>query len=308
MDQFIEFKEQKMNISQKQTLSLDHVLMTVHDYEQSFQNYQKLGFAPTPISYHPWGTATSFMMFEDNFIELIGVNDASKFGTNAVNGFCFGRQMGEFLKQPEDGISLIALHSKNTRGDYPKLMQKHSSHQGIVDFRREITLDDGTPDEVVVTIGLLIDDVYPQASGFICQQHRPDLIWVDDWRHHPNGATRIKAVTYGADDLAILQSRWSLDYGDKVVSKGGVVAVETGSGVLQAMSFSQVGEYYASIDQPVSHDTNPHPVALTIATRDLQALGSILETNQLPHQICGDRILVSPRVTGNIIMEFVPEK
>ncbi|MFM2486149.1 VOC family protein [Celerinatantimonas yamalensis] len=297
-----------MNISQKKPLSLDHVLMTVHDYEVSFQNYKKLGFAPSPVSYHPWGTATSFMMFEDNFIELIGVKDASKFGTNAVNGFCFGRQMGKFLEQPEDGISLIALHSKDTRGDYPKLIQKHPYNQGIVDFRREIILDDGTPDEVVVTIGLLIDDDYPQSSGFICQQHRPDLIWVDEWRAHPNGATRIAAVTYGADDLSILKSRWDLDYGEKVVSTKSEVSVQTGSGELRAMTFPQVAKRYEQIDQPISHDRKPHPVALTIATKNLQALAAILETNQLPHQVCVDRILVSPTVTGNIIMEFIQER
>jgi hypothetical protein len=294
-----------MDISQKKTLSLDHVLVSVQDYEQTRDNYCRMGFAPTPVSYHPWGTETCFVMFDDNFIELLGIHDASKFGTNAVNGFCFGRQIGSFLDKGEDGIALIALHSKDARTDYAELIKAHSHHQGLIDFRRKIELEDGRIDEVVVTIGLLIDPEYPESSGFICQQFRPDLIWVDEWKQHPNGATQIAAVTYIANDVSLLQQRWQIDYGDTVTSQHGVVSVDTQSGVLRAMSADQFAALYAGIDMPISTNSGPHAAALTLETRSLADLIAILQHNNVLHDASPERVLVSPTVTGNIIFEFV---
>ncbi|WJV54396.1 VOC family protein [Prodigiosinella aquatilis] len=296
-----------MNISQKATLSLDHVLVTVNHYEQALDNYRKMGFSPSPVSYHPWGTVTCFMMFGDNFIELIGVNDASKFGTNAVNGFCFGHQMGAFLDRGEDGVSLIALHSKDACGDYARLVKQHPHQQGLMDFRRKIIMDNGQTDEVVVSIGLLIDPDYPEASAFICQQHRPDLIWVEEWRHHPNGATRIEAVTYMAQDeeLAVLESRWRKDYGDRVTWQADMLIADTHSGLLRAVHPDKAADMYDGIALPQSTNTKPHAIAITIGTRDICALADILEINQLPHCCAPGRILVAPEVTGNIILEFI---
>ncbi|MFE8115998.1 VOC family protein [Brenneria goodwinii] len=296
-----------MNINQKATLSLDHVLVTVNHYEQSFENYRRMGFSPSPISYHPWGTVTSFMMFEDNFIELIGVNDASKFGANAVNGFCFGRQMGSFLERGEDGISLIALHSKDARGDYAELIKRFEQHQGVIDFRREIIMDNGQLDEVVVSIGLLIDPRYPEASSFICQQFRPDLIWVDAWRHHPNGATGIEAVTYMAQEgeMNVLESRWRNAYGERATWRDGVLTADTGSGLLRAMTPAQAAEHFAGVALPVSVNTKPHAIALTLGTRDGRALRDILTTNQISHHDAAGRVRVAPETAGNIILEFV---
>jgi hypothetical protein len=294
-----------MDISAKKAKSLDHVLVTVKNYLLAYENYKKLGFQVTPISYHPWGTATSFLVFQGNFIELIGVDDDSKFGTNAVNGFCFGRKIGEFLSKGEDGVSLIALHSKDAINDYAEMSRHHDEHQGIIDFRRPILLEDGTPDEVVVTIGLLLDSQYSEASSFICHQHRPDLIWKDEWMVHSNGATKIEAITYLADDLSILQSRWNKDYDNVEVVDESLVQVDTDSGLFKAMLPSVFAEIYRDIDQPISSNPNPHVGAITISTNTLEALIEILEKNQVPYFKDEQRVLVSPTFTGNVIMEFV---
>ncbi|KPY46265.1 Uncharacterized protein ALO48_01909 [Pseudomonas syringae pv. rhaphiolepidis] len=100
---------------------IDHPLVTVRNHAEALELYRRMGFAPSPVSYHPWGTVTSLMMFPSNFIELIGVEDASKFGTHSVNGFCFGRQLGQFLDRGEEGVSLVALHSKDADDDHARM-------------------------------------------------------------------------------------------------------------------------------------------------------------------------------------------
>ena len=128
-----------------QTLGIDHPVVTVRDHAAVLERYRAIGFSPSPVSYHPWGTVLSLMMFRDNFIEVIGVADASKFGTNSVNGFCYGRNVGAFLDRAE-GLSLVALHSKDAdaRSCAPD-WSRTSKSQGRIDFRRAMTKADGTP-------------------------------------------------------------------------------------------------------------------------------------------------------------------
>lgn len=119
---------------------IDHPLVTVRNHAEALELYRRMGFAPSPVSYHPWGSVTSLMMFPSNFIELIGVDDPSKFGTNSVNGFCFGRQLGQFLDRGEEGVSLVALHSKDANADHGRMVEAGLDSQGRIDFRRRMTL------------------------------------------------------------------------------------------------------------------------------------------------------------------------
>ncbi len=130
------------------TFGIDHPVITVRDFDAVRAQFIKLGFAPNPVGYHPWGTTLSLLMFKDNFIEIIAVHDASKFGTLAVDGFCYGRNVGRFTDRVE-GLGLVALHSRDARGDHAALVARGLKSQGLIDFRRDMKKPDGTPDVAV---------------------------------------------------------------------------------------------------------------------------------------------------------------
>ncbi|MDF7630706.1 VOC family protein [Erwiniaceae bacterium L1_55_4] len=285
------------------TFGLEHPLVTVKDHARTLELYSRMGFFPSPVSYHPWGTVTSLMMFPDNFIELIGVDDSSKFGTNAVNGFCFGRQLGDFLERGEEGISLVALHSKNADEDYAFLASKGLEGQGRIDFRRKMTLPDGTPDEAVVSLGLFVDERHPDISNFICHQHRPELIWVPGWQNHPNGVNAITGLTYLADP-EVLVERWEAFYGDGVSLLDGVLIADTGCGVMRAMSQKKATETYSGMSLPERIQQGPHGIAISMHTTKPDDLRLILEHQGIPFNESEGRILVGPEWTGNVIFEF----
>lgn len=283
---------------------IDHPLVTVRNHGEALELYRRMGFAPSPISYHPWGSVTSLMMFPSNFIELIGVDDRSKFGTNSVNDFCFGRQLGQFLDRGEEGISLVALHSKDADADHARLVETGLESQGRIDFRRAMTLPDGRPDEAVVSLALFIDPQLPDASNFICHQHRPELIWVKGWQNHPNGADGILAVTYLADP-ARLEARWRAIYGDAVQYNGSVLEADTGCGVLRAVDAATASEQFPGVELPATASQRPHAIAIRLHTASLDTLRSILKQNAVPHREHPGRVFVEPQAAGNVILEFV---
>lgn len=283
---------------------IDHPLVTVRDHAAALELYRKMGFAPSPVSYHPWGSVTSLMMFPSNFIELIGVDDRSKFGTNSVDGFCFGRQLGQFLDRGEEGVSLVALHSKDADADHARMVQAGLDSQGRIDFRRRMTLPDGRHDEAVVSLALFIDPELPDASNFICHQHRPELIWVRGWQNHPNGADGILAITYLADPKR-LEPRWRAIYGDAVRYNGNVLEADTQCGVLRAIDAATAALESPGIELPAVTEERPHAIAIRLHTNSPDTLRSILEHNAIPHHQVAGRVLVEPQSAGNVILEFI---
>ncbi|WP_295515759.1 VOC family protein [uncultured Pseudomonas sp.] len=283
---------------------IDHPLVSVRDHAAALANYRRLGFAPSPVSYHPWGTVTSLMMFPSNFIELIGVADPAKFGTGAVDGFCFGRRLGEFLAR-EEGVSLVALHSTDCDGDHAELVARGLASQGRIDFRRAMRLPDGSPGEAVVSLGLFLDDELPDVSNFICHQHRPELIWVPGWQQHPNGALGIAALTYVAADPERLVARWRLIYGEEAVGQvAGVLQVDSGCGLLRVLTPEQATAEYGAVGLPQARAERPHAIAIRVTVASLARVHEVLAAGGLAGVERGDCLQVAPEHCGNVILEF----
>ena len=286
-------------------LGIDHPVVSVRDHPAAVEHYILLGFSPSPLSYHPWGSVLTLMMFENNFIELIGIDDASKFGTNAVDGFCYGRTLGQFLERSE-GLGLLALHSKDIEADFAAVKSAGLPVQQRVDFRRKLVKADGTPDEAVVSLGMVMDPDLGDASNFLCQQHRPEFIWRKDWQNHPNGANAVNEVIYVTDELGVLEARWAKLFGAENTSQiDGHVEADTGCGRVVALTRSQALERFACVGLPVSYTDKPHGFALQIRVRDLRAAERILSENGVVHGETARGVAVAPEAAGNTIIEFV---
>jgi len=287
-------------------LGIDHPVVTVRDHAAALKQYRAMGFNPSPVSYHPWGTVLSLMMLHDNFIELIGVADPSRFGTGAVNGFCYGRNVGQFLQRAE-GLGLVALHSRDADADHARLLARGLNSQGRIDFRRDMQKPDGTPDVAVVSLGLFLNPAQRDVSHFICHQHRPELIWVPQWQQHPNGATAVTAVTYLARNPDTLTARFAAFYGaENLAHAQGSLSVDTGCGVFRVLAPDAVRRQFGDVPLPWRGDDAPHGIAITVATTRFDALESLwqqqgLASRRSPH----GSLLLAPQDCGNVVLEFV---
>jgi hypothetical protein len=289
-------------------LGIDHPVVTVRDHAAVLARYRAIGFSPSPVSYHPWGTVLSLMMFEDNFIELIGVADPTKFGTNSVDGFCYGRNVGAFLDRAE-GLGLVALHSKNAHADHARLVAGGLTSQGRIDFRRAMTKADGSPDVAVVSLGLFLNERDRDVSHFVCHQHRPELIWVPEWQNHPNGVHAVTAVTYVAREPLDLLPRFEALYGrDALVAGDDSFSVDTGCGSFHVHSPAAAARAFGDTPLPQWADDAAHGIAITLATSRFDALPGLWRRAGISSRP-GPRgsLLLEPRLCGNVILEFRPD-
>ena len=71
-------------------LGLEHPLVVSDDLDALAERYRAMGFAPTRKGYHPWGTGTQLVLFPDNFIELMGIDDRLLIDSRARPAFVSG--------------------------------------------------------------------------------------------------------------------------------------------------------------------------------------------------------------------------
>ncbi|MGB1238672.1 MAG: VOC family protein [Pseudomonadales bacterium] len=291
----------------KNHLGIDHPLVAVRDMDKVIEEYAKLGFFINPRHHHPWGTDNHLLMFPDNFIELISVYDERKLDLKNEKGFAFGRFIDDSIRRRE-GISLVALHSEDARADHQMLEQRGVENQGIVDFRRVAHRPDGSEEEAVVSLVMLINSECPAISNFFCHQHKPELVWVEEWMNHPNGANAITAVSYIAPEPAQFIDRFSGIYGAQAVNYSeGYLQVQTDRGIFEVMSPAYADHRFAGVELSVNQDELPSGVAIRVSTATPKRAREILLQNAIDFVDTTDGGLrIAPHCAGNTIIEIYP--
>ncbi|HEX3349953.1 MAG TPA: VOC family protein [Acetobacteraceae bacterium] len=286
------------------SFGIEHPLVTVHDIDAVAARYEALGFAPTALGRHPWGTVNRLVMFPDNFIELIAIGDPDAIARDPVGGQKFGRRVRDRLALGE-GISLLALRSPDAATDEQAAVARGAASDGRVDFRRAVRLPDGTQDEAVVTLAILPDEAMPGLTMFLCQQHKPQLVWNPDWLAHPNGADAITAVTYFAPDpLAVMPRAVSLWGESAVMREQDGLRVSTPGGLLHIFDADAIDTRFPGMPLlPEVFARAPCGVAISVhcasfetaRNRAREVRGAVLQEG---------RVLIPPDYAGGVILEL----
>jgi hypothetical protein len=248
-------------------LGIDHPLIVVKDIALMRERYEALGFTMTPIGQHPWGTSTSLAMFNRCLLELMSIYDEDRVDLVPAGAFRFGRTIRDHLAERE-GISLLALNSDDAVADGAIVEARGIVSQGVIEFGRDLVLPDGTADRTATTLKILHDPELPRLSNFICQQHRPDLIYVPKWLEHPNGTAGICQVTImaePADQPRVRQRLIGLHGNDALIARTGGFGARTGNGMFVVADRATITATYGAL-QPV-FDTDRQPCCVAIHVR-----------------------------------------
>ncbi len=293
----------------KNHLGIDHPLIAVRDMDKASEDFQKLGFYINPRHHHPWGTDNHLLMFPENFIELISIYDATKLDQTNERGFAFGRFISDSIERRE-GISLVALHSEDARSDHQLMQRRGVDNNGIVDFKRIAHRPDGSEDEAIVSLVMLINREFPAVSHFFCHQHKPELVWVKEWMNHPNGANGFVGVSYVAHDPEAFVTRFKGIYGEQAVKyETDYLYVQTDRGFFEVMTLAKAKVRFSGVSIPASESDLPTGIALCISTGKPEKAKEHLMGNQVEFVESTDGILRIPaRYAGNTIIEFYSDK
>ena len=297
------------------SFGIDHPLIAVNNIDLARSHFEKMGFRMTAIGKHPWGTSTSLAMFEGSLIEIMGIYDDTLIDVNPAGDFYFGRHIHQHLMQRE-GVALSALHSTDMIADVEHAKIAKQTVSGTLEFGRDVKLPNGNQDRTNTTLALLPDAEYPRLSFFLCQQHRPELIYVSEWMNHPNTVYGYAGLTIVADPVEHkkLSEKFSALFGVTTDHYEGF-SVETANGRMLVQTKKAIESEFGELPESVTNDTAI--VALDFYCQNLGTLESYISNSGLaytkpslnPYSKQSNSILLTdPTLTGNTYLRFIEKQ
>ena len=158
-----------------------------------------MGFTVAPLMCHPFGTGNRLVMFQRDFIELMGI-----VRPEALAGS--GLRRKSMLDDGHHGALDICFLSTAMAEDHARLEAQGLAEGQPYHVLRPVTLPDGRETAAEFDV-VWATAPAPHVGALFCQQHVPEALWVPDWQAHANGATGIASLAVIADDPARLAER-----------------------------------------------------------------------------------------------------
>lgn len=159
-------------------LSLDHlVINTLFNLEPYRAFFSALGFTLTPKSRHSLGSVNHLILFQDSYLELIGLEQdgpvrrdilESRMG---IDGFV--------LKMDEEEAVLTDLEKAGLRATAPQRFSRDVANGGKAEFIA-VRLEPGQ---------------FAEGRVYFCRHLTPELVWQRAYMTHPNGVSGIGKLT-----------------------------------------------------------------------------------------------------------------
>ena len=271
--------------------TLDHAVVNVRDrIDEGAETYRRLGFTLTPRGYHTLGSMNHLAMFGTEYLELI----AAPAGDTR-------RQ--EILAAPE-GLNGLVWGSEDSTATYESLRAAGVPVEPPQQFSRPVALPGGARDATFRTVRLATGTT-PAGRLYFCHHLTRDLVWRDEWRHHPNHTIGVIRAVIAAENPATLGDLFSRMFGDDAVP-----ATADGCRLLVGLAQFDVVTPAALTRMfgdaaPTGGGRSAFMAALTLRTRSLAAVDAALRTGGIAAaERSNDRIVVPARAAFGTVLEF----
>jgi hypothetical protein len=251
---------------------IDHALIGVADLEHARESFERLGFTPSPRGRHiGWGTGNYTIMFEHDYVELLGVIDPTQY----IHG------LDKFLETGE-GLLNVALATKDANASHQWLLQQGIDAALPEHLQRLLEGEEG--DETLQFNNIhLPSDLTPGLKTFACEHLTPEKLRQPSWLSHPNGANGITEVTIVMESLEGVREAYARLFGEDAVAgeeRKGNITVDTGQDELWFVTPKTFPErhYDKNIDASLPL---PRLAALTLSVADPQVTAMYLTGQQV---------------------------
>jgi hypothetical protein len=183
---------------------LDHVGVATDNLDAAAAEWERLGFALTPLARHapPAGTANRCAMLRAGYVELIAVVDPQRPSAT----------LEKFLARYA-GIHILSLAITDEQAALERLTRAGFKTEIVMSSRPANPRQPNGPQAKFARLPLT--DSEPRLQ--LLRHLTPELVWRKRFLNHPNNATALDAVIMVADPPAVLAARLSRAAGVAVV-------------------------------------------------------------------------------------------
>lgn len=271
---------------------IDHVIVAVDDLERARLAWERLGFTLTPRGRHlQQGTGNYCIMFARDYLELLGVVDASQ-GAGGLDAF---------LKagQGPRGLAFATASGDETAA----ALARRGLHPGAPrDLSRQLELPEGTVLPRFKLVSLPPEET-PALSAFICQHLNPELVRRPAWLAHANGVIGVAGVTVIVESTAPLRLAYEKLFGAGVVATDEVLTVHVGAHRIVFATSDDFAVLYPEAEFDLARPL-PAMAALTLRCADPDRAADHLTRWHVTHEELADGTLLVPpeEATGTLLV------
>ena len=273
-------------------VGIDHAIIGVRDLEKGKEAFEKLGFRATPRGRHVgWGTANYCLMFERDYLEILGIVDPKAF-TNNLDSFL----------ETREGLLSIALQSDDAPSTRAAWAEAGLAPAEVKDLSRLLEPDT----ELRFQNVMLETEATADVPIFACSHLTPGPMRQPGWTEHPNGALGIKTITAVAKDPATIIEPMSRIFGStKITETDNTVAVHTGRGVLLFATPDDLDMLHPQLRAELDTDQATLAV-LSVRVRDLNGTADWLSKAGIPFKREASGIIgVGAEHACGVMLEFI---
>lgn len=241
---------------------VDHSIIGVGNLEIARIVWQRLGFTLTPRGRHiGWGTANYCIMFEHDYIELLGVVDP----TQPLNG------LDHFLERRQ-GLLTLAFGTANAQVLHSDLQEIGIATETPKALSRKLELPKG-PVEPRFSLLHLPEAVTPGLKTFAVQHLTPELLRKPEWLIHPNDAAEVISYTLICPNADEASRIWK-----KLFPKSAAKNVVT----------------LGKTEIAFKEGTSPRLSDMTVRVRNLDQIQKILDRSKIHYSYGKNSLTIAP--------------
>jgi hypothetical protein len=169
------------------TFALDHVVInTLFDMDRAADLMSRLGFTLTPRGYHSLGSINHLVMFEYDYLELIGLPS----GTDVLRK--------DVLESPR-GLNGLVFRASDIDACQRMLRDSGLGMLEPQSFSRPVTID-GVEHLARFRTVRTAPELFKAGRVYYCQHYTPELVWHRQWMSHPNGVRALSELVIVTSD------------------------------------------------------------------------------------------------------------
>ena len=162
-------------------LSLDHLVINTHfEMNAAHDIFEQLGFTLTPRGRHSLGSINHLMVFENDYLELIGLPSDG------------GPLRKEVLESPV-GIDGLVFQTSDAARTHQLLQANGLAVQPVQAFSRPVELD-GVVSEARFETVRFEPGQFNAGRLYYCKHFTPELVWRKEWQAHSNRVNKIAGL------------------------------------------------------------------------------------------------------------------
>jgi len=261
--------------------TIDHPVIASRDLAATREQFERLGFTvPARGSHIEWGTGNLCIMFSEDYIEVRGIVDASRFTMH----------LDTHLEKHGEGLMGVAFGTSDVKASFVEAGANGINTGDLRQLRRNFEHPEGWTQPSFELYAPDAQDIEGLMHVVVIQHLTPELIRRPDFLEHANGCLGVSEMTGTIKDVPACARKMRCLLGDDAVA-------EDENSVVLTVPSGQV----IRLDKADSSGLS----SMTMRVEDLETVASLFDANGINFERDNEgAISISPDDACGTMLKF----